>query len=128
MKIKVVLLLSSLSLLAIVHAISLNLHLYWTHEWIDLPIHFFGGVCVAFGISILPFLHIHLPKFFSTALGYLILAVIIGAIWDLFEFYGGISMYDEYFVIDTSIDFCMDVLGSLFGFYLIRKLDELDAQ
>lgn len=126
MRITITLLLISLATLALIHNIALHFYLYWSHAWIDIPIHFFGGVCVAFGIASLTFFGIRLPRFFSSFLGYVVLSLFVGTVWELFEYVGGISTYDADFVLDTSIDFCMDVLGTVVGYFIVSKLGELE--
>ena len=114
---------STIVTLAIVHAASLEFYLYWRYLWLDVPVHFLGGVAVALGVSILPFFRVSLPPFLSTLSGYLLLTFFAGTVWEMFEFVSEITVVDEHFIPDTTLDLVMDLLGGAVGYWLVRRTD-----
>lgn len=123
---RVTLFLASFATLALIHVVSTKFFLYWKYTWLDIPVHLFGGSIVALGISILPFFRIELPKFFETMFGYVCLVIFVGIIWELFEYISGTSVYDEAFFGDTALDFCMDALGAVIGYGIVRSLKRFE--
>jgi hypothetical protein len=113
--------LSALLTLAIVHNVATTFFLYWKYLWFDIPMHLLGGLCVALGISILPFFRIHLPHRFGTIWGYLFVVIIAGIVWEWFEVVADISVFDETFILDTSLDLLMDVIGGIVGYHIVRS-------
>lgn len=120
------LLFSGLITLAVVHIVALKFFLYWKYLWLDVPVHILGGVCVALGISALPFLHISLPKFFETRSGYVCGIIIVGTVWEIFEYVSGVSLIDEHFLPDTLLDYGMDVVGVLLGYGIVKNIQKLE--
>ncbi len=123
---QVVLLLSSLATLAIIHWVALDLHLYWKYLWLDVPIHFLGGACVALGFSILPFFKISLPPWSTTVYAYVCVALFVGIVWEVFEVTSGVAIVDEYYIGDTTLDLCMDVLGGIIGYGVVQSVKKLE--
>ncbi len=117
---------SSLITLAVSHWAATSFYLYWKYLWLDIPIHMLGGVCVALGIATLPFLRVSLPRFFNTYLGYLCIVVIVGTTWEMFEYLAGVSIIDAYFVLDTVIDYCMNLVGVSIGYGIVRSIKILE--
>lgn len=106
--------------LAVTHYLAQQWYLYWLYPWFDNPIHFWGGFTVALGSQTPTFASLtHMrPK---TVLGCVVLVLGIGILWEVFEWLYVINDMSEY-VIDTTLDLVMDVLGGIFGFFIIKKV------
>ena len=91
--------------------------LYWQYPWIDIPLHFLGGVVAALAVSLI--FRAELVAFRPlTALLFIIgLAVLIGVGWEFFEWTLdhtvrlGLKQGD---LTDTLTDLLMDILGASF--------------
>ena len=107
----------SFSLLSLFYSIALVEGLFFYWRWFDIPMHFLGGFFAA-AVSLWCFFNklkhnreIFLASFFGDFL--------IGAVWELFEYFTGLTfvVYGNY-VFDTIKDFLMDGLGAL-AFYAV---------
>jgi hypothetical protein len=116
---------SAITTLAIVHTLAIRFFLYWKYTWFDIPMHILGGICIALGISILPFFKIQLSPRYTTIILYIIVALVVGILWEIFEFTFGISVYDETFVADTISDLFMDVVGGAIGYSIVQSVKKL---
>ena len=104
-------------------------HWDYTTWWFDMISHFSGGFWVSlffiwfFSIKNLPFLKPTLdpndPKLIHKAVCYILL---IGLLWELFEFYAnnyiGIYPFD---IVDTSSDLFLDLAGGFLGLWYFSK-------
>ncbi len=124
MTMRLILFFSSSITLAVIHATAMGLSLYWTHLWLDMPMHFFGGVCVALGYSILPFFGIRFTPALENWRAYLSFVLFIGVCWEIFEYLNGISLVSESEVlfVDTGIDLTLDLLGGYLGYQIASRL------
>lgn len=125
MSVLVILTLSTLAIIAVSHILALQFFLYWKYAWFDIPMHFFGGVSIALGYGILPFLRIGLKLTYRTYISYLAVVLVVGLGWEVFEIVGGINVIDEYFVSDTLIDLVVDLLGGTVGYALVKRLQDV---
>lgn len=122
MSIRLAFFFASLILVAVVHVIALELYLYWRFPWFDVPMHVLGGLCAALGYSILPFIGLRKKGQYETVLWYLGTVLAIGIAWEVFEYVAGISLVREtHFVLDTTLDMCMDLIGGLIGYWVARS-------
>jgi hypothetical protein len=114
---------SALVVLAAAHIAALELYLYWTFPWFDIPMHFLGGVTFALGYSILPLFRAGLwPARFEGMRWYLATVLLVGIAWEFFEYFGGISLTTESsFALDTMLDLVMDLCGGFLGYYIVRS-------
>ncbi|MFZ2555352.1 MAG: hypothetical protein WAZ27_03150 [Minisyncoccia bacterium] len=100
-----------------VHIVALHLYLYWYFPWLDLLVHFSGGLWVALVSAWLLLMTRREPTLFV-----LIACVIaIGIAWEVFEYTIGMSRGST-FVMDTSLDILMDLLGGIAGVILARRM------
>jgi hypothetical protein len=120
LKITTVLFLVFFSSLALLHFIALKLFLYWHFPWLDICMHFFGGVIVALGFFTLSDLRLYSSSFL-TLTRILLLVFFVAGTWEVFELYAGIPIEDDY-IQDTIIDLCMGLLGGAIGFYVAKRL------
>jgi len=106
------------------HNLALFLELYWLYWWFDLPMHFFGGVVVAMGFLVLADLRLPV-RFLTRSLLPMMLAVLAVVIfWELFELWAGIEIQTD-FIVDTTIDIVLGVVGGGVGYYLGERLRTL---
>lgn len=122
MQVLVTFFLSALMTLALVHILALKFFLYWKYTWLDIPVHVLGGVCVALGFSILPYLRINLPSRYATFFAYMTFVLLVGLAWEVFEIMSGMNSIDEYFLSDTLLDLSMDLCGGWLGYTLMRRI------
>lgn len=86
--------------------------------------HFLGGVVV--GAVYLWVVRYELPVFFKkyeTFLYVFAFALLVGILWEVFEFFVGIDREFSYPVrqIDTAIDLVMDVLGATLSYMVFSR-------
>ncbi|HEU5114386.1 MAG TPA: hypothetical protein VFT82_01310 [Candidatus Paceibacterota bacterium] len=115
-------------LVALVTVASLNWigtveNYYYTTNWFDWPVHFFGGVWVA--LFVLWFLNLPRIEAVKSLLNgkTLIFAVFcVGIAWEIYELSFGITnFHDKGYAFDTAHDLLNDVLGACLVAYLTRK-------
>ena len=112
-------------LVAILHSVALDRFLYFHLPWLDVVMHFLGGLLVSlFGLW--AFMKHHadfesIPK--SLLLFDVVLFVfIIGMLWETFELRFGLISDDLYvYTIDTFADFFMNMVGAMVGFFLVES-------
>ncbi|HYE23519.1 MAG TPA: hypothetical protein VEA92_03725 [Candidatus Paceibacterota bacterium] len=97
--------------LAVLHYNALTEYLYWQYVWLDVPVHFLGGLALAMlAIGLLKNFH---PRSFLV----LMTGVIVG--WELFELMIQTSREANFF-FDTALDLLMGSLGALSAYVLAR--------
>lgn len=127
MNILLTLFFTSFTTLAVIHFFATKFFLYWKYFWFDIPMHVFGGVCVAFGFAILPFFRIQLPSRYTTLKGYIGAVLCVGILWEVFEYFFGLSGFavQNDFIFDTVKDLIMDMLGGVIAYGVIMKIKQL---
>ena len=120
----------ALAITGILNWVSYKLYLYWTVWWIDMVVHFFGGLTVGLTITWLMSLN---RDFSMSKVSRILTAVILGTIfvgvlWEIFELYFQITSLADgiNYWTDTTSDLIMDTLGGIFAWfyttYLFKKL------
>jgi hypothetical protein len=125
MKILLTFFFSAFITLAVVHIVAMEYALYWKYGGFDIFMHILGGVVVALGQSILPFIRIRIfesPLRLRTSL---LFVFCIGVLWELFEIGAGISIHEPGFVADTVIDLIMDLAGGFVGYTIVQNVKKL---
>src|SRR3989344_497735 len=111
-----------LAVVATVHIAALQLYLYWYFPWLDLFVHFAGGLWVALAATWLVLFARREPRFLI-----LIFAVItVGILWEFFEMAIGMTNEENYF-LDTALDLAMDYMGGVAGYFIARQLKAHDT-
>lgn len=114
-------------MLAVFHYLSLELHLYWLYLWLDIPMHFLGGVTVALGyLTFLGFFPKLADKHF-TLVHTLVFVLLVAALWEIFELTIGIPFEEGTYVDDTTLDIIMGVVGGVGGYFVGRRVSQLDV-
>lgn len=99
------------AMLASVHLYALPHFWYWYFPWLDVPVHFLGGLFMA--TAVIGVLKEFRPKTF-------VLVIAAGAVgWELFELAINAER-EQNFIFDTSLDLLMDTLGALFAYVVAR--------
>jgi hypothetical protein len=118
-------------ILAITNFVAEYYYLYWTYRWLDIPMHFFGGVWVGLATLWLflrsGYVFKDMPSSVNTFVTALVGGFCIGFLWEVYEYVvwqvSGKGLPVNY-LGDTVLDLCMDLLGALFAyvcFALFRK-------
>jgi hypothetical protein len=101
-------------LLAVLHYAAVVFYLYWVYWWFDIMMHFLGGISI--GLFLYWFFYrsaiVSPPRmsFWAFIVGGTIL---IGVAWEIFEYVMHFTYTSrESYVLDTSLDLLMDVLGA----------------
>jgi len=112
-----------------IHALATINNWYWTYNWIDMPMHFLGGfwLGVIFLYFIMPKLEITDHKLLITMILVVSFAVLIGVLWEFFEFLSdiflagkGIFEISQQGTGDTMSDLFFDLLGGFIAFIIYR--------
>jgi uncharacterized membrane protein YoaK (UPF0700 family) len=127
MILRVALFLIAISVLAVVQFVATTNFLYWRYSWLDMPMHFLGGLCVALGFAILPFFRVTLPPQYRTLVPYLVFVFLVGIAWEVFEYANGISLASvhERLFTDTLMDLILDLFGGYLGFVISKHTSEV---
>jgi hypothetical protein len=108
-----------------------KLYLHWSLWWIDIILHFLGGICVAMFALWLVSWKSELKSWSrgKILLTTLLAALFVGILWEIYELYFGITFLSDgtrYFA-DTFKDLTMDLVGGFFGFlwmtHLLKKFE-----
>lgn len=105
-----------------VHIAALQFFLYWKYLWLDIPVHFLGGVTVALGFAVCVYSRIRIPVQIKSLLGYMLVVFLVGISWELFEISSKISITEPDFIPDTLLDLCMDMLGGVVGYGIVKSI------
>ncbi|HZS43334.1 MAG TPA: hypothetical protein VFA52_03925 [Candidatus Paceibacterota bacterium] len=106
--------------------LSKHFYLYWQTGWIDASVHFLGGLSATLFFSWVYFytnlFKNPLPRKKSTLVLFVLYILIVGILWEIYEYHFGFSFFSQYFVSDTISDLSMDVLGGLLAYFLTTFL------
>lgn len=111
-----------IALIGVVHVVALEYSLYWHYIWLDVPVHFLGGLWLALAGSWMLLradMKADVPVVFS-------IVITLSIAWEIFELAAGVPI-EESFALDTAIDLTMDVFGGILGFLLARILAGRDT-
>ena len=111
--------------MGVVHHLALTFFLYWQFSWFDIPMHILGGIVIAFTILVIPRFQNTLPERYFSLFAVLCGVLIIGLLWEIFEIWAGIPLYEEGFGIDLVSDLVMDIIGGVVGYYIGNSLNKL---
>jgi hypothetical protein len=110
------------ALLGAFHFIAIELYFYWTLWWFDNVMHFLGGYSLGFLFLYLYFDSGIINEKASFAkvffIGF-ISVMVLGGVWEVFEYYNDISVLTEKF--DTLHDLIADAIGAISALWLTRQ-------
>jgi len=115
-----------LIVIGVLHQIAMLYSLYWTLSWFDILLHFLGGAWVALiFIWFQRMGKMSTSRLFNTPLRAAIVGtLLIGALWEIFEYITGQTFAIEGYTLDTIMDFIMDTTGALVAYYYSKKLHD----
>ncbi len=125
-KLNTTLFLLSGMVLAVLHYFSLEFYLYWRYLWLDIPMHFLGGVTVALGYLTLRDFFASWPPSLFTLYKTLAAVLLVALCWEVFEVLIGVIFEEDRYVIDTLTDLLLGVTGGALGYYLSNRISQLD--
>ncbi len=111
------------TVLAVIHGIATRLYLYWHIWWLDIPMHFFGGVIVALGFYTMRDLGLF-PNKVLRLIPVLVLVLCVALVWEAYEYFIGLPIFGLY-LPDTIADLIIGVGGGSLGYLIGKRLREL---
>jgi len=104
----------------VLNTLGVWLSLYSIIWWYDMPMHFFGGLFTA--LLVIWFL-IHYKKFVNlslikTCIIVLLITLIIGVVWEGYEFIFAIIGSQKYIILDSTSDLCFDLAGAIQALFI----------
>ena len=109
--------------ISVLNTIAYRYSLYWSLWWFDIGMHFLGGVLIGLlFVWIMQFLFSTHARALSLT-NTLIVVLTVGIVWEVFEFVVGARVFEHTaYVIDTTLDLVMDLVGALGAYFLFRFL------
>lgn len=102
-------------LLAAIHFLALAFFWYWTYWWLDILMHFLGGLLVGFAVLWFFFSPSRHAMTFGVGRALVVIlasVIVVGVLWEAWEAYAGIIRWpDEW--LDSMFDVFSDIAGSL---------------
>lgn len=117
-----------LIIIAVLHFLALQFYLYWTFWWLDILMHFLGGLWVGltalwfFFFSGYVYKNVNLVRNTKIFLITIASVIVVGVLWEVWELWAELVFVNEtgYF-LDTSLDMVMDTLGGIVAFIYAKK-------
>jgi hypothetical protein len=107
------------ALFAVVHLIATAGSLYWYYWWLDVVMHFWGGLLLGLGVHALSKLKsISVTPTLAVTAAVLVTTVIS---WELFEWFTGLYNPASY-VLDTIQDLSLGLSGGLLAHFILSHL------
>jgi len=99
--------------------------LYWRFWWFDIVMHFLGGFWIALLSYYLFFLSNYFTKISKKVSVFavsLTIVLVIGILWEAFEYIMKVSIQQSNYILDTSLDLLMDTSGWLVAYIFLLKV------
>ena len=115
------------ALLGALHIFAILFYFYWSIGWFDVLMHFLGGLSLGVLVFWVVFLSGFLVKKmpgnpYSAVFITFVMVLVIGVLWEVFEYVYDIAAEPHEYVSDTIVDIIMDSFGALVaGFYGLAK-------
>ncbi len=93
--------------MAVTQYYALEFYWYWTYWWLDIVMHITGGVVIGLLVA-----HYVSPRFVRIVA----LTLLVGVLWEVFEYVLGISRVEPNFHFDSTLDLVMDVVGACIAY------------
>ncbi len=111
---------------ALCHFFALEFYLYWTHKWVDIPMHIMGGMLVSsiglWTIHFSPWRNLFLNNSKNIFLISVLIIFTVGFLWEVFELQFGLISYSFVDRLDSIKDMFDDIIGALIaGWYFLKK-------
>ena len=110
----------------VLEVVTSMLYLHWSLWWVDIVLHFLGGMCVALFVLWISSAKLDLKKWPLSKILFITLAgaIFVGILWEIYELFFGLTFLSDgmrYFS-DTASDLIMDFVGGIFGFLYVNNL------
>ena len=115
----------TISVLAVIHIIALELYLYWEFLWLDIPMHLLGGSAIALGVFAAHDFIKQFPKRLLYPIPVLLTVLTVALLWEVYELGIGIPIEDD-FEVDTIVDLIMGMLGGVIGYVVAYSVSTFD--
>lgn len=93
--------------MAVTQYYALALYWYWTYWWLDIVMHATGGVVI--GTIVATYVS-------RRAVWVIVLTLVVGVLWEVFEYVLGISRVEPHFQLDSTLDLVMDIVGACIAY------------
>lgn len=110
--------------LAVVHFAAEVFHLYWAIWWFDNLSHLLAGFSLGFfSLSIFYEFDFFGNKLSSSRAVFLsfIFVMILGGIWEIFEYVNGLTQSTEKYSLDVFHDLLSDALGAILALVIAKR-------
>ena len=111
-------------LLGIVHFVADAFYLYWTIWWFDNLSHFLAGFSLGF-FSLFIFYESGLLRdklpFLKVVFISFIFVMILGGVWEIFEYANGLTESTEQYSLDVVHDLLSDALGAILALLVAKR-------
>jgi len=97
----------------------MRFYIYWSVSWYDLVVHCFGGITVAFVVTLFAEYLWNRRLGLKSVFSFTLLAAVC---WEIYEYVFGISGAPGHYWTDTLSDILMGLIGSIIGVFIIRLL------
>ena len=104
----------------------MNFYWYYSIHWLDMLMHFLGGLWVSLFVVYFLFL----KKDFSLKVVLLVLGLtlLVGVLWELFEVsVNSFTLKETFDTADTLSDLLFDMLGSIASLFYIKRFALRDS-
>lgn len=111
-------------LLAVVHFTAEVFHLYWAIWWFDNLSHFLAGFSLGFfSLSIFYEFDFFVNQLSSSRVVFIsfIFVMILGGIWEIFEYVNGLTQSTEKYSLDVIHDLLSDALGAILALLIAKR-------
>ncbi len=115
-------------LVLIIHIFLVPFGIYYLYDWIDIPMHFIGGLSVAITFTLV--LKSLQRNNLLGKMNYMVFLVFVvsltaltAVIWEFWEFLADVfvSLGAQLGIADTMLDLFLGIIGGLFGFLFTYK-------
>jgi hypothetical protein len=102
--------------------LALKYFLFWRLWWYDIPMHFLGGFILAsIALWIVAYeVPVGLRPKVNRLAAAVLMALIVGILWEIFEYVAGITKGEAGYWQDTLKDITMDVVGGLAAYLVFN--------
>ncbi len=120
----IIILVSLVYLIFILDIFAAQYFLYWRFWWMDMVMHFLGGLWIALLSYYVFFLSGYFKKIserlslFYTSLFFLLF---VGISWEIFEYVTKVSVAQPNYILDTYLDLLMDMIGWLVAYFFLLR-------
>ena len=116
------------ALLLVLHGVAQAFFLYWEYRWLDIPMHFLGGMWVAL-LALYGVFYTRTGKRYVLPVTNNVLLIMLGGTllfgiaWEVYELFFkflGWGWFPESYVADTVLDVVMDMCGGVTAWLLLH--------